>query len=171
MHTKLPKFCFTVLAVGTMLLSFCLTLFAGGLKAGDPLPDLAPLKLEGALPDTLKDKVVLLDFWASWCDPCKASFPVMDELQKQYGPQGFVIIAVNVDENRADMVDFLKSHAVTFTVVRDAAQKLVAQSGIATMPSSFLIDRSGKVRFQHTGFHGNDTKKQYQQEIESLLKK
>lgn len=144
---------------------------AEGIKVGDPLPNLAAANLEGKLPDNLKGKVVLLDFWASWCDPCKASFPAMEELQKQYGPRGLVIVAVNVDENRSDMEDFLKEHTATFTVVHDAEQKLVAEAGIATMPSSFLVDQSGRVRFVHTGFHGEETKKEYRQEIESLLGK
>jgi len=149
---------------------FCLSACAGHFKPGDALPDLSQFKLEGKLPDALKGKVVLLDFWASWCDPCKASFPVMEDLQKRYGPKGLVIVAVNVDEKRADMEDFLKQNLVTFTVVRDAAQKLVGQAGIATMPSSFLIDPEGHVRFAHAGFHGAETRKKYEQEIESLLK-
>jgi thiol-disulfide isomerase/thioredoxin len=144
---------------------------ADGIKVGDTMPDLAAAQLEGKLPDALKGKVVLLDFWASWCDPCKQSFPAMEELQKQYGPRGFVVIAVNVDENRSDMEDFLKTHTAGFTVVHDAAQKLVAEAGIATMPSSFLVDQSGRVRFAHAGFHGEETKKEYRQEIESLLGK
>ena len=147
------------------------TVAAAGLKAGDTLPDLASFKLEGKLPDALKGKVILLDFWASWCDPCKASFPVLEDLHKRQGPKGLVVIAVNVDENRADMDDFLKKHAATFTMLRDVKQKLVETAGIATMPSSFLIDREGKVRFVHSGFRGEETKKKYEEEIESLLKK
>jgi cytochrome c biogenesis protein CcmG, thiol:disulfide interchange protein DsbE len=149
---------------------FCLTASAG-LKAGDPLPDLTQVKLEGKMPATLKGKVVLLDFWASWCEPCKASFPFMEELQKRFGSQGLVIVAVNVDENRSDMEEFLKKNSASFTVVRDAAQKLVAQAEIATMPSSFLVDQEGKVRFLHSGFHGAETRNKYLQEIQSLLKK
>jgi len=156
-----------LLALGAGL---CFSALAS-LKPGDALPDLTQLKLEGKLPDSLKGKVVLLDFWASWCEPCKASFPVMEDLQKRFGSRGVVVIAVNVDEKAADMQEFLKKNAATFTVVRDAAQKLVAQAGINTMPSSFLIDQEGKVRFVHTGFRGDETKKKYEQEIESLLKK
>ena len=156
----------TVLALGLVV-----NVDAAGWKVGDAGPDLTQVKLEGKLPENLKGKVVLLDFWASWCEPCKASFPVMEELQKHYGPQGLVIVAINVDEKKADMEEFLKKNAVTFAVVRDAAQKLVAEAGIATMPSSFLIDQEGRVRFVHTGFRGEETKKKYQQEIESLLKK
>lgn len=140
------------------------------IKVGDSFPDLTGYKLEGKLPDALKDKVVLIDFWASWCGPCAQSFPVMEELQKAYGSQGLVIIAVSVDEKKADMEEFLKSHSVSFTVMRDAAQRLVAKSGIKAMPSSFLIDKSGTVAFAHTGFHGGATRKQYEQEIQMLLK-
>ena len=115
----------------------------------------------------------MIDFWASWCDPCKESFPAMEDLQKRLGPKGLVIIAINVDEDRKEMEDFLKKNApsASFTLVRDATQKLVEKAGVATMPGSFLLDREGKVRFIHTGYRGNETKKKYEQEIESLLKR
>jgi thiol-disulfide isomerase/thioredoxin len=143
---------------------------AGGVKAGDSFPDLAAFKLEGKLPDSIKGKVVMVDFWASWCEPCKQSFPAMEDLHKRYADRGLVIIAVNVDENRPDMEAFLKKNTATFVVVRDPNQKLVEKAGIATMPSSFLIDKDGKVRFAHTGFRGTETKKKYEEEIEALLK-
>lgn len=152
------------------LMATALSLGAAAIKVGDTFPDLSKFKLEGALPD-LKGKVVLVDFWASWCAPCKESFPTMNDLQKRYGPQGLIIIAVNVDENNSDMVDFLKKHSASFAVVRDAAQKLVDKVDISTMPASFLIDSSGKVRFTHSGFRGEETKRKYEQEIESLLQK
>ena len=152
------------------LLAHATTALAGGVKPGDTFPDLAAFKLEGKVPDNTKGKVVLVDFWASWCEPCKQSFPVMQELHTRYADRGLVIIAVNVDENRPDMEAFLKKNAATFVVLRDAKQKLVEKTGIATMPSSFLLDREGKVRFTHTGFRGAETKKKYEEEIESLLK-
>ena len=146
------------------------TTLLGAVKVGDTFPDLAPFKLEGKLPDSLKGKVVMIDFWASWCGPCKQSFPAMEELHQRYQDKGLVIIAINVDEKGSDMEAFLKNNAATFAVVRDAGQKLVEQAGIATMPSSFLIDREGKVRFMHTGFRGAETKKKYEEEIQLLLK-
>jgi thiol-disulfide isomerase/thioredoxin len=145
-------------------------LFAGivisaqaALKIGDDFPDLVAFKLDGKLPGSLKGKIVVVDFWASWCGPCKDSFPVMDELQKKYGDKGLVIIAVNEDEDASDMQDFLKANTAIFTVVRDTKQKLVALTGIQTMPSSFVLDGTGKVRFNHTGFHGTETRKLYEQ--------
>ncbi len=141
-----------------------------GVKVGETFPDLASFKLEGKVPDGLKGKVVMVDFWASWCEPCKQSFPAMEALHQQYAEKGLVIVAVNVDENRADMEDFLKKNPANFAVLRDAGQKLVARAGIATMPSSFLIDRDGKVRFMHTGFRGAETRKKYEEEVQLLLK-
>ena len=101
----------------------------------------------------------MIDFWASWCEPCKQSFPVMEELHKRYSVQGLVIIAINVDEKRPDMEAFLKKNTATFTVMRDPTKSSSRRPGIATIPSSFLIDRDGKVRFTHTGFRGAETRK------------
>ncbi|MDD5141110.1 MAG: TlpA disulfide reductase family protein [Verrucomicrobiales bacterium] len=140
------------------------------LKVGATLPDLGGLKLEGTLPGSLKGKVVILDFWASWCGPCAESFPIMDELQKKYKDQGLVILAVSVDEKAGKMETFMKKNPVAFTVVRDADHKLVAIAEPQTMPTSFVIDREGKVRFLHNGFHGAATRKEYIEQIESLLK-
>ncbi|MGH7973089.1 MAG: TlpA family protein disulfide reductase [Limisphaerales bacterium] len=155
-------------------IALCATLAAtsalAGVKVGDSFPDLASFKLEGKIPDALKGKVVMVDFWASWCEPCKQSFPAMEELHRRFSDKGLVIVAINVDENRADMDGFLKKNAADFAVLRDGAQKLVAKAGIATMPSSFLLDRDGKIRFIHTGYRGAETRKKYEEEIETLLK-
>jgi thiol-disulfide isomerase/thioredoxin len=156
-----------------MILLFvsCLpNLSTAAMKEGDAGPDLNTFQLEGKLPAKLKGQIILLDFWASWCGPCKASFPAMEDLHKRYGNSGFTIVAVSVDDNRQDMERFVKSTRVSFAVVRDAAQKLVAFADVSAMPTSFIIDRTGKVRFVHRGFNGDDTAKQYQKEIELLLK-
>jgi cytochrome c biogenesis protein CcmG/thiol:disulfide interchange protein DsbE len=160
------------LLVGALALTVCAhSAWAGGkaLKVGDTLPDLTTFGLEGKLPDDLKGKVVLLDFWASWCGPCKESFPVMDELHQKYGPKGLVVLAVNVDEDVAAMKDFLKDHPVKFTIVHDATKKLVGTANISSMPTSFIIGTDGKVIAIHKGFHGNKTAKEYAAEVEKLL--
>ena len=140
-----------------------------GIKAGDSFPDLTSFSLEGKLPEDLKGKVVLVDFWASWCGPCKDSFPVMEELQTRFGKKGLVVLAVNLDEDKETMNDFLKKHPVTFTVVRDAKKKLVRTVNIKSMPSSFVLTPDGKVASVHKGFHGQETRAQYFKEIEELI--
>lgn len=142
----------------------------GGLKEGEAFPDLAKFHVEGKVPEKLKGNVVVVDFWASWCGPCKESFPIMEELYRRFNGQGLVILAINVDESRAAMEEFLKEHPVTFNVVRDANKKLVAAVNIASMPTSFILDRDGKVHSIHRGFHGIETRKKYIKEIEELLK-
>jgi thiol-disulfide isomerase/thioredoxin len=163
---------FTTFGLATAITVIATTASAG-LKVGDDFPNLASFQFEGELPADLAGKIVMVDFWASWCAPCKKSFPVLDELQKTFGEQGLVIIAVNEDQKKSDMNHFLKENKVSFTVVRDAApdgKKLVDKVYVSTMPSTFIIDGAGKVRFVHSGFQGADTKKEYEQEIESLLK-
>ncbi len=140
-----------------------------GIKAGDSFPDLTSFSLEGKLPEEIKGKVVLVDFWASWCGPCKDSFPVMEELQARFGKKGLVVLAVNLDDDKETMSDFLKKHPVTFTVVRDAKKKLVGAVNIKSMPSSFVLTPDGKVASVHKGFHGQDTRAQYFKEIEELI--
>lgn len=140
-----------------------------GLKPGDIMPDLKTFQLEGKLPPSLQGKVVILDFWASWCGPCKDSFPIMEELQTKYSGKGLVVLAVNLDDEKSTMDDFLKKHPVTFTVVRDASKKLVAHASIKSMPTSFVIAPDGKIVSVHKGFHGSTTQAQYVQEIDSLI--
>ena len=151
-----------------MLVASLCTMSAA-LRVGDTLPDLASFNLEGNLPETLKGKILVVDFWASWCLPCAESFPIMDELQKKYGER-VVFIGVNVDQKAAKMQAFLKKHPVSFTVVRDANQKLVEVVEPEAMPTSFIIDVDGKVRFLHSGFYPEETRGQYINEIDSLLK-
>ena len=124
-------------------------------KEGASLPDLSGFGLEGSVPN-IKGKVVYLDFWASWCAPCKASFPVLDGWHQKYAAKGFMVLGVNVDESSGPMQAFLKKNKVSFPVVRDAAQKLVAAANGPTMPTSFLIDRKGVIRHVHAGFEAKD---------------
>jgi thiol-disulfide isomerase/thioredoxin len=138
------------------------------LKVGDPLPPLTSFGLEGAVPELPKDTVLLVDFWASWCVPCAQSFPALEQFHKSYGSKGLLVLGVNMDEKKANMEHFLKAHSVSFALVRDAGQKLAAKAGLQSMPSSFLIDRHGKVAFIHTGFRHGDIK-QFEREIQSLL--
>ena len=142
--------------------------YAAPLKEGDLFPALSDFKLEGKLPD-LKGRVVLVDFFASWCGPCNESFPAMQEIQEKFGDK-LVILAVNLDQKEKDMKVFLEKHPVTFFVVRDGSNALVKRVKIPAMPTSFILDQSGKVRFVHRGFRGKETKEEYVTQISELLK-
>jgi thiol-disulfide isomerase/thioredoxin len=157
-----------VCALFLALAASCLN--ASPVQVGDSFPELSALNLSGSLPQELRGKVVLVDFWASWCAPCKLSFPVLNDLQQTYASKDLVILGVNVDEAPKAMESFLKKTPAKFPVVRDSRQELVSKLDVGTMPTSFLIDRSGVVRFIHSGFHGDKTRAEYVREIEQLLK-
>lgn len=142
---------------------------AGSVKVGDTFPELGGFGLEGTQPD-LKGKVVLLDFWASWCAPCKKSFPIMKELQAKFGSRGFLVLAVSVDEQQSAMQSFLKKDPPTFAILRDGKGRLAEAVGVEKMPTSFLIGADGEVAAIHSGFDGEPTRKKYLAEIESTLK-
>ena len=98
-------------AMAVLAAAAVLEVAAAPLKEGDPFPDLKKAKLEGALPN-LSGKVVLVDFWASWCGPCKQSFPAKEKIQREYADRGFVVVAISVDEAKENMEAFLKDHEV-----------------------------------------------------------
>ena len=137
-------------------------------KPGQPFPDLKNYALEGNLP-ACAGQVVLVDFWATWCAPCKASFPAYSQLQRELAPRGFILLAVSVDKTAGPYDEFLKRFGPAFPTVRDGAQKLIAEVKVPTMPTSYLIDRKGIVRSVHTGFHGEATVRTLREEIIRLL--
>ena len=114
-------------------------------------------------------KVVLVDFWASWCSPCLQSFPWMNELQQRHSKDGFVVVAVNMDQDRALADAFLKKPPVDFHIEYDAQGTLARQFGVQAMPTSFLIDRNGNVRLRHRGFRDKERAGR-EDEIQQLLK-
>lgn len=117
-----------------------------------------------------KGKVVYLDFWASWCEPCKRSFPWMNELQAQYGEDGFEIIAVNLDTSRKDAEEFLKQMPAQFDVAFDKSGKTADAYNLKAMPSSFLIDRQGRLVHKSLGYRVEE-KKIVEKKIQQLLGK
>jgi cytochrome c biogenesis protein CcmG, thiol:disulfide interchange protein DsbE len=123
-------------------------------QPGSPAPAIV-LPAEGGefRLDAYRGKVVYLDFWASWCGPCKQSFPFMNSLQSRYADKGLVIVAVNVDTAREDAQRFLKQVPADFKVAYDPKGDVAKEYAIKGMPSSFLIGRDGKVLSAHTGFN------------------
>jgi thiol-disulfide isomerase/thioredoxin len=100
----------------------------------------------------LRGQVVYVDFWASWCGPCRRTFPWMNDMNRKYGGKGFTIVAVNVDKKRADAERFLAQTPAEFTVVYDAPGATPSAYAVKGMPSSYLIDGNGKVVAVEQGF-------------------
>jgi thiol-disulfide isomerase/thioredoxin len=141
-----------------------LSLFA---DSGTAAP--APATPEWPLLKSYSGKVVLVDFWASWCGPCLLSFPWMNDLQQRYAGQGLVIVAVNLDQERALADAFLQKLPPKFRVEFDAPGNIARQFGVQVMPSSYLLDRHGQVRVRHAGFR-NAQRAEREQQIVQLLK-
>ena len=113
-------------------------------------------------------KVIYVDFWASWCGPCRRSFPWLNEMQARYADQGFTVIGVNVDPSKADAQLFLDKYPATFPLIYDPAGELASRYALQGMPSSILLNADGEELSRHIGFsekHKND----YEQEIVRLL--
>ena len=151
-------------------------LFAGAadlraqLRVGDPLPALGEFALEGDLSAApTVGRVVVLDFWASWCAPCKASFPLLGALQREWGPEGVTVLGVSVDEKKSAYDVFLSRQQPPFATVRDAQQRLVKRVRVPKMPTTYIIDRKGTVRFIHEGFHGEATERSLRAHVRQLL--
>lgn len=115
-----------------------------------------------------KGDVIYIDFWASWCGPCRKSFPWMNKIQKQYNLEGFKVISINLDAEKRLAEKFLLETPADFRVIYDPKGKIAKHFKIQGMPSSMLIGRDGKIKSRHTGFFINKIP-QYQQEIEQLL--
>jgi cytochrome c biogenesis protein CcmG/thiol:disulfide interchange protein DsbE len=111
-----------------------------------------------------RGKVIVLDFWASWCVPCRRSFPWMNSMQEKYGDEGLVIIGVNLDAVDADAQAFLQETPAEFRIVSDPQGTLAREHDVIAMPTSYIFDRDGKLVTRHLGF-----KVKRQEEYEALL--
>lgn len=143
-------------------------MFPLAVYAAQPAPNfkLPTFKSEISL-SSYRGKVVYVDFWASWCEPCRKSFPWMNELQARYG-NDLKVIAINLDQKRGDAVGFLKKLQPKFAVAFDPAGKTAEAYQVKGMPSSYLIDQRGRIVSSHIGFRGSD-KEKLESHIEKLI--
>lgn len=137
-------------------------------RSEDNQKSLAAIK--AALPDSIEltGKVVYVDFWASWCAPCRRSFPWMKTLQAKYADKGLQIITVNVDRDAEAAKTFLAETKAPFKVIYDARGELAKLFELQAMPSSYVFGRDGKFRESHRGFNPKDTLKT-EESIKALL--
>jgi cytochrome c biogenesis protein CcmG/thiol:disulfide interchange protein DsbE len=135
------------------------------------IPVAAPLEKGGPAVDlgAYRGKVLYVDFWASWCVPCRTSMPALESLYKKYGDKGFVVVGVNKDDRVTDARRFLEKYPASFPLASDADEKVVRAFAVPAMPSGYLIDRGGVVRRVHTGFTP-EIAASLEREIQDLLK-
>jgi thiol-disulfide isomerase/thioredoxin len=141
-------------------------LSAEATETGKPAPQFILPTLQQGQPVALKDKlgkVIYLDFWASWCAPCRTSFPLLNKLNEKLKAQNFEVIAINLDEDKTKAEKFINDIPVGFTVLHDGKGEWADQYVIESMPTSFIIDKQGVVQHVHHGFTATD--------IEGLEKK
>jgi cytochrome c biogenesis protein CcmG, thiol:disulfide interchange protein DsbE len=144
---------------------------ASALEVGQQAPDFdLPGKQGNVKLSDYKGKAVYLDFWASWCGPCKQSFPWMNEMHTKYAAQGFAVVGINVDAKQADATGFLEQTPAKFDVVFDSKGTSPRAYGVKGMPSSVLIGPDGKVLAMHAGFK-DEERGALEDKIKSALKK
>lgn len=116
-----------------------------------------------------RGQVVLLNFWASWCGPCRQEMPLLNNMQKKYGKLGFAILGVNVEEDSSPAKSYLKDIQVTFPILFDTENKASKAYNVSAMPSTVMIDRNGKMRYLHKGYKPGD-EAQYAKWTKKLLR-
>jgi peroxiredoxin len=117
----------------------------------------------------LRGQVVVINFWASWCNPCRQELPFLNRIYAQYRAAGFMLLAVNVDDNRKDAEAMLKRLGLRFPTLFDGSKTVAKLYGVDTMPATLVIDRDGRVRYVHRGYYGGYELK-YEQQVRELLK-
>ena len=157
----------TVLAV----LSFSTVTYA--VSSGDKAPNFKLRNIFTGKAETLskyRGKVVYLDFWASWCGPCRQSLPMLNQLRQELKRKGFEVVAVNLDENSKDAKRFLQKTPVSYPVLLDPKGKTPNKYDLPGMPTSYLIDKRGKIRAVHVGFKPSKMAK-IRKQVMHLLKR
>jgi len=117
----------------------------------------------------LKGKVVMINFWATWCGPCRQEMPLLEQMHKKYGPMGFTMVGINVEEDSSGAEAWLAKTPVSFPILFDRQNAVSKLYNVSGMPSSVLIDRKGQVRYLHRGYKAGD-ENIYLDNIRALVK-
>ncbi len=154
--TSLPQIAIVLGYLGIFLSA---PLSAVALEAGDRAPVFAAPALSGGGTVGLSEyrgKIVYLDFWASWCAPCLIAIPEIEKIRSEFPAEAFQIVAVNLDRKKKKALRFLEKHPVGYPSASDPKGRLPDQFGVDTMPTSYLIDANGVIRYVHRGFKAGD---------------
>jgi thiol-disulfide isomerase/thioredoxin len=139
------------------------------LKVGDAFPTPLVAELATSEKPELAGKILVVDFWASWCAPCKASFPALGKVASDYAARGVVLLGVSVDESPGAYAAFVKKLAPPFRTLHDARQDLARAVQVPAMPTTYVVDRQGRVSSIHTGFHGDASDKKLRADLDALV--
>jgi peroxiredoxin len=141
-----------------------------GVKIGQQAPDFALMNLEGRAVNLsdYRGQVTLLDFWATWCSPCRAELPYLQTLQSQYRAQGFAVVAVSLDRDASMVAPLLRANRLTLSSLLDPRNEVGRRYRVSSIPRTFILDRRGIVRHDHTGW-GKSRVEELESEIRTLL--
>lgn len=131
---------------------------SGPAEVGKPAPDLSIQSIngKGLISVAKPGKVLVIDFWATWCAPCKASFPQLEALSKKVGDQ-VEVVGISVDEEKTGVLEFARANGATFAIGWDDKQEIAKRWKVDKMPTTFIVDSAGKVRYIHASYHDGET--------------
>ena len=159
--------------IGGVVLWAGLSLQSLAIQPGDPAPGLVLPGFDGGQEVSLSElrgKIVYVDFWASWCEPCRRSLPLYEQLSNSLGSDRLQILAVNLDEDRKDAENFLKRHPVSYPVLLDPSGESAREWAVLAMPSSYLVDSKGRLTHIYIGFEPSHIGK-IEHDIKTLLER
>ena len=166
MNLPIRLLCLATLAVAPALANPLDTL-----RAGAPAPAFQ-LNSNGGRPvslGSLRGQIVLVNFWASWCGPCRKEMPILEQLNRQYRNKGVTLVGVNVEPDSAAATDWLKATPVSFPILFDVDSKVSKLYQVEGMPNTVILDRKGNVRYIHRGYSAG-AENEYLDQIRALIR-
>ena len=142
-----------------------------GLAPGNNPPQFELKNLNGEVASlaSFKGKTVLLNFWASWCGPCRQEMPLLDAMSQRYSAAGFVLLGIDVEEDNTDAKKIVKDLKISYPILFDTENKVSKLYSVETMPTTVMVDKKGKIRFINHGYKAGDENK-YRDQIRELIK-
>ena len=167
----MKKIIVSVSIITTLLLASIITTAVIADDARGPAPNFSLQNRQGQSVSLqeLKGEVVMINFWASWCAPCREEMPLLNTMYEKYKPLGFTLLGVNVEEDSEPAKALLKEIAVNFPILFDNKNEVSKMYNLVAMPSSVFVDRNGNIRYVHAGYKAGD-EAEYHKYVRSLIR-